>query len=228
MWTTNGICHSGTCQGCPVPTDDCTTAGTFDTVTQQCSAPTVKADGTTCDSENTNKCDTILEHNLFPRNPMNQLMWTVVQLSGATTATRRRRITSVSRGHARGARSLQPHAIPARGTCQSASAPQHRPRTELHVAPEARASRAYAQVRVAVEHMATSPRIPSSSISFSVNLHMKLCHSGRPLCIRHPYALGLMDRLLTSHDDHDRHCYGHELVRVGLRRLDHRWHGLAV
>ena len=40
------------------------------------------------------------------------------------------------------------------------------------VVSEARASRAYAQVRVAVEHMATSPRIPSSSIRFSFNLHM--------------------------------------------------------
>ena len=47
--TTNDICDSGICQGCPVPTD-CEIAGTFDPVSQQCSAPTVKADGTTCDS----------------------------------------------------------------------------------------------------------------------------------------------------------------------------------
>ena len=50
----NGICDSGTCQGCPVLTDDCEiAAGTFDAVTQQCSAPTVKADGATCDLETT-------------------------------------------------------------------------------------------------------------------------------------------------------------------------------
>ena len=52
----NGICDSGTCQGCPVLTgsNDCEiAAGTFDPVTQQCSAPTVKVDGTACDAENT-------------------------------------------------------------------------------------------------------------------------------------------------------------------------------
>ena len=48
--TTNDICDSGTCQGCPI--NDCViSAGTFDPVTQQCSTPTVKADGTSCDSE---------------------------------------------------------------------------------------------------------------------------------------------------------------------------------
>ena len=50
----NDICDSGTCQGCP--TNNCViSAGTFDAVTQQCSAPTVKADGTTCGSETTDK-----------------------------------------------------------------------------------------------------------------------------------------------------------------------------
>ena len=51
--TTNGVCVSGTCRGCPVLTgsNDCeAAAGTFDVVTQQCSAPTLKANGTTCDS----------------------------------------------------------------------------------------------------------------------------------------------------------------------------------
>ena len=64
--TTNGICDSGTCQGCPVPTDDCeVAAGTFDPLTQQCSAPTVKADGTTCDSETKDKCGATLKHRKF-------------------------------------------------------------------------------------------------------------------------------------------------------------------
>lgn len=48
--TTNDICDSGICQGCPVPTDDCGVAGTFDAVTQQCTAPTVRGDGTSYDS----------------------------------------------------------------------------------------------------------------------------------------------------------------------------------
>ena len=47
--STNDICASGICQGCPVPTDDCeVAAGTFDTVTQQCSAPAAAANGTAC------------------------------------------------------------------------------------------------------------------------------------------------------------------------------------
>ena len=50
--TANNICDSGTCVGCPV--DNCTiAAGTFDPLTQQCSPPTTKANGTTCDSETT-------------------------------------------------------------------------------------------------------------------------------------------------------------------------------
>ena len=49
------------------------------------------------------------------------------------------------------------------------------------VVPEARATRAYAQVRVAVEHiLATSPRVPSSSISFSINSHMNFFTPGDP------------------------------------------------
>ena len=37
-----------------MPTDDCgIAAGTYDPVTQQCSAPTVKADGTPCNDYNT-------------------------------------------------------------------------------------------------------------------------------------------------------------------------------
>ena len=52
--TTNGVCFSGTCQGCPVPTGDCVAAaGTFDPLTQQCTAPTAAADGTTSASETT-------------------------------------------------------------------------------------------------------------------------------------------------------------------------------
>ena len=141
---------------------------------------------------------------------------------------RRRRTASVSREHARGARWLQPYAIPARGTCQSASAQQRRPLTGLRVVLEARASRAYAQVRVAVEHMATSPRVPSSSISFSINLHMNLFTPEDPFAHGHPYVLGPMDRLLTPRDDTDRRRHGHELVRGGLGRVDHRWHGSVV
>ena len=63
--STNDICDSGICQGCPVLTglNDCeAAAGTFDAVTQQCSAPTVKADGATCDSETTDKFGATLEH----------------------------------------------------------------------------------------------------------------------------------------------------------------------
>ena len=45
-----------------MPTHDCETAGTFDAVTQQCSASTVKADGTTCDSETTDEFGATLEH----------------------------------------------------------------------------------------------------------------------------------------------------------------------
>ena len=49
--TTNGVCFSGACQGCPVPMDACgVAAGTFDPLTQQCTAPTVMADGTSYDS----------------------------------------------------------------------------------------------------------------------------------------------------------------------------------
>ena len=59
--TTNEICDSGTCQGCPVPTDDCGVGGTFNAATQQCSATTTKADGTACDAGGTvahGSCDT--------------------------------------------------------------------------------------------------------------------------------------------------------------------------
>ena len=77
--TTNDMClNSGACQGCPVLTDDCEiAAGTFDAVTQQCSAPTVKADGTTCDSATTYKLSATLKHNTACPKSMNQLMWTV-------------------------------------------------------------------------------------------------------------------------------------------------------
>ena len=67
--------------------------------------------------------------------------------SGAMTTTRRRRMASVTPGHVRGAPSFQANAIPGLGTCQAASAQHCCPLTELHVVPEARASRVYAQVR---------------------------------------------------------------------------------
>ena len=52
--TANTICDSGICQGCPAPMDDCEiAAGTFDPLTQQCTAPTAAADGTTSASETT-------------------------------------------------------------------------------------------------------------------------------------------------------------------------------
>ena len=73
--TTNNICVSGICQGCP--TNDCViAAGTFDTVTQQCSAPTVKADGATCDSETTDKFGAALRHRMLYPTPLNQVTWT--------------------------------------------------------------------------------------------------------------------------------------------------------
>ena len=61
--TTNGICYSGTCQGCPAPTDDCEVAGMFDAVTQNCSPLTVKTDGTTCDSATTDILSATLKLN---------------------------------------------------------------------------------------------------------------------------------------------------------------------
>ena len=47
-----------------MPTDECgVAAGTFDPLTQQCTAPTVKADGTSYDSETTDKVGaTLLTH----------------------------------------------------------------------------------------------------------------------------------------------------------------------
>ena len=45
---TNGICDSGTCQGCIVPSNDCKMAGTFNTNTQACFVPTIKPDGAGC------------------------------------------------------------------------------------------------------------------------------------------------------------------------------------
>ena len=75
--TTNDICASGICQGCPVPTEDCEIAGTFDAVTQNCSAPTVKTDGTTCDSATTDMLSATLKLNTPCPKSLNQLMWTV-------------------------------------------------------------------------------------------------------------------------------------------------------
>ena len=52
--TTNDICVSGLCRGCPVPTDECELQmGSFDPLSQQCPPTTFKPDGTTCDSETT-------------------------------------------------------------------------------------------------------------------------------------------------------------------------------
>ena len=65
-------------------------------------------------------------HNAVKSSPCTQ---TFTKPTGVTTAMRRRRTTCVPREHARGALSLQPHAIPARGTCQTASAPRRCPRT---------------------------------------------------------------------------------------------------
>ena len=47
--TTNDMCASATCQGCPIVTTACD-SGTWDMSTGQCSA-TLPPDGTTCDSE---------------------------------------------------------------------------------------------------------------------------------------------------------------------------------
>ena len=50
--TSNGICFSGLCRACPVPTNDCEMAGTFDLQTQQCLSmgSGFKPDGTACDA----------------------------------------------------------------------------------------------------------------------------------------------------------------------------------
>ena len=77
--TANDICNSGTCQGCPVLSglNDCEVApGTFDAVTQNCSAPTLKADGATCDSETTDKFGATFKHNTACPKSRNQLMCT--------------------------------------------------------------------------------------------------------------------------------------------------------
>ena len=59
----NGICDSGICQGCPAPTGACEiAAGTFDPLTQQCTAPTVAADGTTSAPETTDNFGAALKH----------------------------------------------------------------------------------------------------------------------------------------------------------------------
>ena len=83
----NGICDSGTCQGCPVGDDCVIAAGTFDAVTQQCSAPTVKADGTTCGSETTDECDETLKHNTLSSKPMNQSTRTVLESASHWSST---------------------------------------------------------------------------------------------------------------------------------------------
>ena len=57
--TTNDICGSGTCQGCPIVTTACD-SGTWDLSIGQCSA-TLPPDGTMCDSKTTDNfrcCDT--------------------------------------------------------------------------------------------------------------------------------------------------------------------------
>ena len=64
--TTNDICDSGLCHGCPVPTNDCDMAGTFDPLTQQCSAPTLKANGTACDPQTIDKLPCELIANTQP------------------------------------------------------------------------------------------------------------------------------------------------------------------
>ena len=73
----NGICDSGTCRGCPKAC--AIAAGTFDPVTQQCSAPTTaKADGTTFDSEtNIQTGRDTRTHKTVSSKSMNQLMWIV-------------------------------------------------------------------------------------------------------------------------------------------------------
>ena len=48
----NGICDSGTCQGCPLVTSECD-SGTWDLSTSQCSTP--PPDGTSYDSEETTR-----------------------------------------------------------------------------------------------------------------------------------------------------------------------------
>ena len=63
--TTNDICDSGICQGCPAPEDDCAAAGTFDAVIQQCTAPAVAADGTSYDSETMDKVGATLLTNIY-------------------------------------------------------------------------------------------------------------------------------------------------------------------
>ena len=78
--TTNDICGSGACQGCPVLTDDCEiAAGTFDVVTQQCSAPTVKANGTTCESETTDERGVTLKHQQIISKNYEPMPWMVLQ-----------------------------------------------------------------------------------------------------------------------------------------------------
>ena len=57
-----------------MPTGDCEVAGTFDAVTQQCSAPTAKADGTTCGSETTDKCGATLLTHIYDRLPQANVM----------------------------------------------------------------------------------------------------------------------------------------------------------
>ena len=79
--TTNDMClNSGACQGCPVLTDDCEiAAGTYDVVTQQCSAPTVKADGTTCESETTDERGVTLKHQQIISKNYEPMPWMVLQ-----------------------------------------------------------------------------------------------------------------------------------------------------
>ena len=116
--TTNNMCVSGICQGCPLVTTACD-SGTWDMSIGQCSA-TSPPDGTTSDSETTDIFGATRHLNaLYPKS-VTQLMWKILhfhwssckasrsspdsftKLSGATTTTRRRRTTSVSRGYVRG------------------------------------------------------------------------------------------------------------------------------
>ena len=71
--TTNGVCVSGICQGCPLVTTACD-SGTWDMSIGQCSA-TSPPDGTTCDSETTDIFGATLNLNTLYPKPVTRFHW---------------------------------------------------------------------------------------------------------------------------------------------------------
>ena len=80
--TTNDICASGACQGCPIVTTVCD-SGTWDMSIGQCSA-TLPPDGTTCDSETSHKFGAALKHQTFCPKSINPSLWIFRESYGAS------------------------------------------------------------------------------------------------------------------------------------------------